>query len=93
MLRDWLHEHKLVSKEPGAVQYRFAFRDEFDRRGLDGIAFVLGLNLDEARRIASGAFVIPLSTLRAHLLALGRSRRELDEMRREVLRDHPGAVL
>jgi len=75
------------------MKYRFAFRDEFERRGLDGIGFVLGVDLDEARRIASGAFEIPLATLRAHLLAMVRSRSELDEMRREVLRDHPGAVL
>ena len=58
-----------------------------------GIAFVLGVDLDEARRIGSGAYEIPLVTLRANLLALGRSRREVDEMRREVLRDYPGAVV
>lgn len=75
------------------MEYRYAFRDEFERRGLDGIAFVLRGDLGETTRAVYGAYEIPLATLRGHLLALGRSRFELDEMRQEVLRDYPGAVV
>jgi len=74
-------------------RHKLAFREEYGRRGLGGIAFVLRVGLDEARRIASGAYEIQLATLRTHLPALGRPRLDLEEMRRDVLTDYPGAVL
>ncbi len=54
---------------------------------------MLGVDLDEAARVVGGAYEIPLATLRSHLLVQGRSRLEVDEMRREVLMTYPGAVL
>lgn len=43
--------------------------------------------------MAAGASEIPLATRRARLLTLGRSRLALEDMRREILRGYPGAVL
>lgn len=62
-----------------------------ERRGLDGVGFLLRAGLDEAVRVLRGQYEVALSALRTHPLALDRSRRKLEEMRREVLRDHSGA--